>query len=789
MNFRRTLLCLLLWCATGLLLAQHKTDQPTSPVKSGNDRSDTLDVINYDITLDLTLMSNQQIKGACTIDFISLMNNINEIHLDLEELTVDSVIGPNGPLDFTHNSPDLFITTSSTLSENDPYQLTVYYRGNPANDPTWGGFYFSLGYAYNMGVGFDADPHNYGRVWFPCFDNFVERSTYSVHVLTNGGRRAYCGGVRLSEETVGTDSLLTHWQLNQPIPTYLASIAATNYAEVHQNFTSINGDDIPIWLVAKAADTTAMKNSFVNLVHSLNAFENHYGRYRWPRVGYVVVPFSGGAMEHATNIAYPKFAVDGSLAYETLYAHEISHHWWGDNVTCRTAEDMWLNEGWASFSEALFTEALYGETAYIDYLKDVHKNVLLHAHQDDGGRYPVSPVPHEITYGTHVYQKGSIMAHALRHYMGDDGFFTACREFQEQRSFSDISSYDLRDFFQNYTAANLTDFFDYWIFQPGYPSFRINHFEQTNQQLVVHTEHKSHYGPSNYGAVPMQLTAKSADGSEIHFDAIIDEEFDVLELTLPESFAAHAVYLNGNKRLPQAVLGENVIFENADAITLDYAECSIEITDATAAYPLWVRAENHWSAAETPVFIPFTEYFISPDRWWDVRGTFPETGTSLTINYYGNSAVTANNYFDPLFFEYLDNNNFDENDLIVLYQPNTLSAWTEWTDFTINTLGSATNYNGKIEINNIHEGRYAWAVRTGSVSVGDQPNKAESTLTQLSTDHYQLISKKGKLTICDAHGKLLYQGKTNGDLLIDTASYASGVYFLQVNTDRFTIVK
>lgn len=786
----KTMIFRLFLIALGLTISSIELTAQSNPfVKSGNERSDTLDVIHYDITLDLTLMSNQQIKGSCTIDFVALMNNINLIHLDLEELTVDSVTDVNGTLAFSHNSPDLFVTPSSVLNTSDTYQLTVYYHGNPANDAVWGGFYFSLGYAYNMGVGFEANPHNYGRVWFPCFDNFVERSSYDVHVLSNGGRRTYCGGERMSEEVVGTDSLLTHWSLSEPIPTYLASVACTNYEEVHQNYTSINGEDIPIWLVAKAADTTAMKNSFINLNQTLSAFENNYGRYRWPRVGYTVVPFSGGAMEHATNIAYPKFAIDGSLDYETLYAHELSHHWWGDNVTCRTAEDMWLNEGWASFSEAIFTEALYGEQAYIDYLKDVHKNVLLHAHQDDDGRYPVSPVPHDITYGTHVYQKGSIMAHALRHYMGDQAFFDACRSFQEEKTFSDISSYDLRDHFQTFTSADLTTFFDKWVFQPGYPSFRVNHFEQNGTNLIVHTEHKAHYGPSFYGAVPMQLTAKKTDGTEVSFDIIIDQEFDLIELELPENFEVHSTYLNGNNWLPQAVLGENQVFESTDAITYDYAECKIEVTDVTANFPLWIRAENHWSAAETPSFIPFTDYFISPDRWWDVRGNIPQTGTILTINYYGNSAVTAGNYFDPQFFNFIDNNNFDENDLIILYQPNTLSPWSEWSDFSVNTLGSATNNNGKIVINNIREGRFAWAVRTGVVGVDIQTESTTSQLRKINPDQYQLVSKKGSVQLFDQNGKVIYQSKTNGDHLIDVSSYSTGIYFLQVNTERFTIVR
>ena len=177
-----------------------------------------------------------------------------------------------------------------------------------------------------------------------------------------------------------------------------------------------------MWLTALPGDTTNMKLSFTHLDEAMQAFEGRFGAYRWPKVGFSAVPFNAGAMEHATCIAYPKSLLDGTTNYETLMAHELSHHWWGDLVTCRTAEDMWLNEGWASFCEMLFTEALYGEEAYRDAVRDNHKDVLLYAHRSDGGRFPVSGIPLNITYGDHVYNKGADVARNLRSFMGDEDF-------------------------------------------------------------------------------------------------------------------------------------------------------------------------------------------------------------------------------------------------------------------------------------------------------------------------------------------------------------------------------
>ena len=89
----------------------------------------------------------------------------------------------------------------------DTSSVVVYYNGSPQGDPSgWGGWYFQGNYSYNLGVGFDADPHNYGRVWHPCFDNFVERATYDFSILTNAGKTSYANGYIVNDQVVGIDS-------------------------------------------------------------------------------------------------------------------------------------------------------------------------------------------------------------------------------------------------------------------------------------------------------------------------------------------------------------------------------------------------------------------------------------------------------------------------------------------------------------------------------------------------------------------------------------------------------
>lgn len=740
----------------------------------GNLRSDTLDVLGYDLNLDFTMMNSAQLKASCAIHFKSKMDNIDAIHLDLITLTVDSVLNDGDLLGFTHVNGLLHVDLPDVLNENDEENIIVYYHGTPGQDATWGGFYFQAGYAYNMGVAFTSEPHNFGRAWFPCFDNFVERSSFTYHVLTNQNRTAYCNGIRLGVESVGQDSLLTHWHLEEQIPSYLASVSVSNYVEVNQSFPSVSGDDIPIVLVAKAIDTTDMKNSMVNLDEWMEAAESRYGPYRWPRVGYCVVPFNGGAMEHSTNISYPLFAVDGTLNWETLYAHEVAHQWWGDLITCRNASDMWINEGWASFSEALFMEMIYGEEAYKEYTRENHKDVLLHAHQNDGARYPVSGVPSEATYGSHTYSKGADMAHTLRGYMGDADFFTAIQAFMQEFAFDDVSSEDMRDFFQNYTSADLTSFFDNWIFEPGFPEFRIQGFSSLgNNVYSVEIEQHQHYSTDFYSNVPMQLYARTFNGQEFSTVVQLSGEITVAEITLPNNFVPEVFFLNVDEKISQSVLGQSKVISNLGQNNFTYAEMNFDVNNFGNADSVFVRIENHFAAANDVQ----SDFFVSPDRWWNVfiSGADENSDFSAMVRYYGNE--NQSNYFDTLFFSMVENLGWNEDSIVLVFRSSPDDLWQEWNDYEVITIPGLTNWNGQILINKVVSGQYAFALRSDVVSVRDDNKNQSVKIFGSGREIVVLTSQKsGQLTIHDQQGRLVFDQFITQDLRIPIQSWTFGVY-------------
>ena len=433
-------------------------------------RSDSIDIKRTVLRCDITDFVTKQIKGHANILIESKINGQSQVTFDLEGLQVDSIFWNGNVTIYNHSGMYLNITSPTSFNQNDTAIVDIYYSGVPQQDPTWGGYYFTGNYSFQMGVGFNAQPHSVGRFWHPCFDNFVERSPYEFYITTDATKMAVTNGLFIDSFIKTNGDILWHYKLNEEIPSYLSAVAVSNYVWVKKTLTGNNGPT-PAWIAAQAADTNKVNGSFGNLQSSFSMLEKNFGTHSFPKVGYTLVPFSAGAMEHATNIHIGTAFIDGGLTYETLIAHELAHHWWGDLVTCRTDGDMWLNEGWASYAESLHQEFTYGNSEYKASVRANHYSVLNSAHISDDGYKAISPMDSLHTYGPTVYNKGADVIHTLRTYLGDSMFFNGTTAFLNTNKFKDISSNDLRDFLSTYTSINMSDYFNDWIFSSWVPTF------------------------------------------------------------------------------------------------------------------------------------------------------------------------------------------------------------------------------------------------------------------------------------------------------------------------------
>ncbi|MBC7426301.1 MAG: T9SS type A sorting domain-containing protein [Bacteroidia bacterium] len=752
------------------------------PLKADN-RPDSFSITHTTINLSIRNFSAKQIAGSATLQVKTKINTAS-IKLDLDNLIVDSVYNFNTKLLYSRPTGKVNITLEKTYLLGDSLQLKIFYHGKPAADPGgWGGFYFTGEHAFNLGVGFTANPHTYGRAWFPTVDHFEIHSTYEFFITTDSNYLAMCNGILQNYPPIINGTKTWHWMLGQPIAPYLASVSVAKYTPVISTYTGPYRS-FPVWLGSVAADTAKAKLSFVNLHSCIGIFENKYGPQTFDKVGFNMVPFTGGAMEHASNITFPEFAVDGTTNNETLMAHELSHHWWGNTITCKTPEDMWLNEGWASYSEKLFLENQYGKEAYKNEVRKTHFEVLRFAHIRDAGARAVSGVPHDYTYGAHVYKKGADVVHTLRGYLGDSLFFSGAKSFLETYKFQNVSSEDLRNFLQSKSQRPVNEFFDNWIFEPGFAHAEIVSVKKNGSKMMVTIVQKSKFTSKLYERLPMEVCFFDANRKVFNKEILISKETETFEFDIP--FNVVYTCLDFDEKISDAITDKAVKVYQTGSIDLNEALMQVNIKSINDTALL--RVEHHWVGPDHG-FNGIQYPMPSNYRFWTVGGVWP-TGFSAdaTISYDGRTPPSGNlGYLDHTLIKKT------EDSLTLLYRPDPLSPWSVYKGQVVNSNGKLDKY-GTITIKDLKQGDYVLAMYDYKLATASfekpyvlpfisYPNPTQSKINF----SFQNAEAGSLIEIIDISGKIMKVIKlrySQSETEADTTSWPSGSYIARfINAD------
>ncbi len=748
--------------------------------------SDSIDVLHYTIDLKIVEFSTKTISGNTEIKLIPRENNVSKILLDLLQLTIDSMqLNNSNYTNYTYNDSVIEIVLPSAINPVDTNLLKIFYSGSPQLDPTgWGGFDFQSGVAYNLGVGFGEDPHNFGRAWFPCIDDFIDRATYDFHISVSPQHTAVCNGTLVSQQFNNDSTLQTfHWNLRDKIPTYLASVAVSNFVAVRDTFNLINGE-IPSALYVRPSDSINAINSFINLGQALAGFEEDFGAYIWERVGYVSTPV--GAMEHPTNVAFPTGCFNGSLSCENTMAHELSHHWFGDLISCATQEDMWINEGWASFCESIFKEYVYGYQAYKDYTRENHHNVLKKTHITDDGYRAIYGIPHAYTYGSTVYDKGANAVHSLRGYLGDDLFFDATKNFLQTYSFQPVTTEKYKNQLSSFTGIDMTGFFDAWILSPGFVHFSIDSFSVENAgtdfEVEVFVRQKLKHAPNFANFNRLEITFMD-ENWQIQTEILeFSGELGSQSFTIP--FEPKIVLADAEEKLSDATTDEYKTIQNTGVHYFDnstYFVLDVEQISDSA----FLRVEHNWVSPD-PLKIVDEAYTLSDFRYWKIDGILP-------ANFLAKAKFSfdkrANQYMD---FDLLDTANIDS--LIILYRPNTA---TEWSEIAFERTG--VSYYGDLVVDSLQVGEYTLALRYGAGLLSKPSiNKDRAELKVYpnpSNNRFVFefdIKEQGKIEISSIDGKRVFSKKVyqyQNSVNWNSNKFPEGIYIVSLKENNMKIAE
>ncbi|MDR0368086.1 MAG: T9SS type A sorting domain-containing protein [Bacteroidales bacterium] len=739
----------------------------------GQTRIDSIHVANYDIHLSIVDFTNKSIDGYTRLNVVA-KENISSFQLNfISSFEIDSIL-LNRQLHTNYSSENdlLTIRLNSVATVNDTLELLIYYRGVPFGN-SWGGFAFSGEYAYNLGAAINDIPHSYGRVWFPCVDDFRDKSFFSFNIRTKSNKMAVCNGL-LKDSTLLPDSTIVwKWKLQDPIPCYLASVAVGEYELYKDTFHSITSSVIPIEIYVPPAYIQNVAASFVHLKTVLRNFETRFAPYPRERIGYVGVNFYGGAMEHSTNIAYPYYAIDSTTEHQNLCFHELAHEWFGNLITCEKEEEMWINEGLATYCELITHEFLYPESSpngYKNAVRDLHYKVLTTAHQTDGDYYALNNVPQTVTYGATSYEKGALIMHVLRNYLGDSLFFKGMQSILSHYAFKNIGS---EDFFAHLSAVVHTDmsgFYEAYINQPGFLHFSIDSITEANvaHQYHIHIRQRLHHAHTFALNNRLDLSFFASNG-DIYTEKNVVFSGETQTITLNIPFKPIFGVIDYNEKLADAVMEENRWLKKVGETTCPNAASIINVLSIQDS--VFVRVEHNYIQPDGLKTPNSNIYRISDNHYWRVEySNLSAIDAELRFQY-------VSRRINGIDYELLQGYSVD--DLILLYRRYSGDDWV-----IVPTTRTGNSSIGYLKTTHKQAGEYALAIGDQTVSLTAHKHQNLTAYPNPTRDMVYLQINEEKYThysLNDLNGKRLFTNNINSSFVsINLADYPSGKYILQL---------
>ncbi|GAB3801526.1 M1 family aminopeptidase [Spirosoma humi] len=476
----------------------------------------TIDVTYYGLDLRLTTTPARLI-GATTVTLKSTVAGLSSFFLDLNSdttttglgLRVDSVKAGNQALTFQHAQDKLTITPPQPLANGQALTLTVFYRGIP-NGTANGSFLFDKHETTADPVIWSLSEPYGASDWFPCRDTPADKADSSSVRITAPAQLVSVSNGKLISTTTNTDGTRTYlWHNSYPIAQYLISIAVSNYTQYDTPYTSGN-QTMPVTHYIYPENLAQVRSSLDLTPSMIQLFTDRFGPYPFLREKYGHAQFArdNGGMEHQTISSMGIRSLTPSVI-----AHELTHQWFGDKITCRDWQHIWLNEGFASYGEAVYAESVSGQTGYLSTMN----NFMLSARTARGSLYvrDISNVSN-IFNSARTYAKGAAVLHMLRGILGDDLFFQTLRAYTAAPTlaYNTAVTEDFQAVVQQVSNRSLAYFFNEWIYGEGYPTYRATvTLGSTANTVTVRLEQRNTTAssPTSF-TMPVQMRVQSVAG-------------------------------------------------------------------------------------------------------------------------------------------------------------------------------------------------------------------------------------------------------------------------------------
>ena len=708
------------------------------PFAKAQTSGEGIDVTHYEIHLWDFDFANRTLQGEAFVSFTTTAE-VQQMVLELKSLTVTDVACDYYNVEsFSQEGDFLTVNFDEPVAANQSAILDVRYGGSTFSE-TWGGVeWWGSDRVYNLGVGFESQPHNLGKSWFPCVDNFTDKATYDVVITVPNDKKAICGGNLMNTFDNGDGTSTWYWNTPQEIATYHISFVIGDF-ELWQDVYHGVERDIPIEVYTTPALSSRVPGTFANIHEIVGFFEENLGPYPFNRIGYIST--SKGCMEHTDNIALATSVISGNTDNEEYLAHELSHMWSGNLVTCAEAGDMWLNEGFAQFWGAFYEVGVYGEEHFQNTMSDL-VNTINSWCSKPANWLPLNNMPLNMTYdGTAIYDRGAVIVNTMMNYMGRENFLAALRQYFNQYAYQTATSALLCNALTQYSGRDMQGFFDSYVYSSGMPHLyavisEVNqqgsHYEVTLDLRYQHIG-DSHIGQNNRYEVTFigpefQLATEMLEWNGLHETATLTLDFEPVGIV--NDFNNN--WLDGKTQ-------KNLMLKNNSQQGFAYFTAKpTTLTDS-----VFISVENHLVEPYDNPLIPCLS--LSTKHFW-------------TINRFDFGEARVEGWFD-----YSKSNDGDiietQNDSVtLLYRKDASEAWHE---IACTLYPGSTWKQGRFIVEDFQPGEYVLATWDKEALGTEEFEETQPTMQVFPNPARNEVNvswagrSDGQVSICDLSGKVL----------------------------------
>lgn len=410
------------------------------------------DAIHY--TIELTVdVDNNFIEGTSKLDALAT-ESLNAFSLDFHGLDVDSVTVNDSPATFNRFGDELVITSPEALQAGQAFSVTTAYSGvpDPVADSSIPGDV--VGWISDQGTIYVASEPSGAMNWYPVNNHPTDKATYSFKITVPEPYVVAANG--LLKSTIDNGDTTTYiWRATTPMASYLATVNIG----IFQVITQEGPNGLPIRNYFPAANITQVISATSRTDEMIQYYSDTFGPYPFEAYGIVVIPQDIGFAEEDQTLSI--FGQD--MLDEPTVAHELSHQWFGDSVALKSWQDIWLNEGFATYAEVLWVEHIEGKREADQYIRYFYEQAM-----ENNLAAPGTPHVEEL-FDASVYFRGGLVLHALRAEVGDETFFKILREYYTRYAGKNASTSDFIAVATEISGKDLTNLFDAWLFGDKVP--------------------------------------------------------------------------------------------------------------------------------------------------------------------------------------------------------------------------------------------------------------------------------------------------------------------------------